>query len=172
MTTFTQLAQARFSVRKYTDRPVEKEKLEQVLEAARLAPTAKNQQPQRIYVLQSPEALDKLATLTHCAYGARTVLLFAYDENAEWKNPLQAGIHSGVEDVSIAATYVMLRATELGLSTTWCNYFPNSALEAAFGLPPSERAVLVMPIGYKAEDAVPAAAHTLSKPLGEMVAFL
>lgn len=169
---FMDLAQARFSVREYSDRPVEKEKLERILEAGRMAPTAKNQQPQKIYVLQSEDALKKLSTLTHCAYGAKTVLLFTYNQEQDWKNPLEDGVHSGVEDVSIVATYVMLQAIELGVYTTWCNYFSNSELEKAFQLPENEKSVLIMPIGYKADNAEPAPAHTASKEFDEIVCYL
>ncbi len=169
---FMDLAQARFSVREYSDRPVEKEKLERILEAGRMAPTAKNQQPQKIYVLQSENALKKLSTLTHCAYGAKTVLLFTYNQEQDWKNPLEDGVHSGVEDVSIVATYVMLQAIELGVYTTWCNYFSNSELEKTFQLPENEKSVLIMPIGYKADNAEPASAHTASKESGEIVCYL
>ena len=169
---FMDLAQARFSVREYSDRPVEKEKLERILEAGRMAPTAKNQQPQKIYVLQSEDALKKLSTLTHCAYGAKTVLLFTYNQEQDWKNPLEDGVHSGVEDVSIVATYIMLQAIELGVYTTWCNYFSNSELEKTFQLPENEKSVLIMPIGYKADNAEPAPAHTASKEFDEIVCYL
>lgn len=166
---FTELAQARYSVRKFSDKAVEPEVLHRILEAGLLAPTAKNNQPQRIYVLQSKEALDKLDSLTHCRYGAGTVLLFAYNSDEDWKNPLEEGVHSGVEDVSITATYIMLRAIELGVYTTWCNYFANSKLERTFALPENEKAVLIMPIGYPAEGVAPAPAHTASKKLEEIV---
>lgn len=169
---FTDLAKKRFAVRKYLDKPVEKEVLQQILEAGMMAPTAKNNQPQRIYVLQSEEALAKLASLTYCGYGAKTVLLFTYNQDEDWKNPLEKGIHSGVEDVSIVATYIMLRATELGVNTTWCNYFANGELEKTFQLPKNEKSVLVMPIGYKAEGVVPTAAHEQSKSLDEVTACL
>ncbi len=169
---FMDLAKARFSVRNYSDRMVEPEKLEQILEAGRMAPTAKNHQPYKIYVLQSGEALEKLNRLTHCAYGAKTVLLFTYNQDEDWKNPLEAGVHSGIEDVSIVATYIMLRAIELGIYTTWCNYFFNSELEKAFQLPEHEKSVLIMPVGYKADDAKPAPAHTESKKLSELVSYL
>ena len=169
---FIDLAQARFSVREYSDRPVEKEKLDQILEAGRMAPTAKNQQPQKIYVLQSEDVLKKLSALTHCAYGAKTVLLFTYDQEQDWKNPLEDGVHSGVEDVSIVATYIMLQAIELGIYTTWCNYFSNSELEKAFQLPENEKSVLIMPIGYKADKAASAPAHTDSKESDELVCYL
>lgn len=169
---FMDLARERFSVRNYSDRMIEKEKLDRILEAGRMAPTAKNQQPYRIYVLQSEDTLKKLSTLTHCAYGAKTVLLFTYNQEQDWKNPLEDGIRSGVEDVSIVATYIMLQAIELGIYTTWCNYFSNSELEKAFQIPENEKSVLIMPIGYKDEKAEPAPAHMTSKESGELVSYL
>lgn len=170
--TFMDLAKNRYSVRKFSDRQLEKEKLDQILDAAMAAPTAKNNQPQRIYVLQSKEALEKLDTLTHCRYGAGTVLLFTYNQDEDWKNPLEEGIHSGVEDVSIAASYVMLQATELGVYTTWCNYFANSELEKAFQIPENEKAVLIMPIGYKDDGAKPAPAHEESKKTEDVIQYI
>ena len=166
---FMELAKKRFAVRKFSDRPIEKEKLDAVLAAGNLAPTAKNLQPQRIYVLRSEEALAKLDTLTHCRYGANTVLLFAYNTEEDWKNPLEEGIHSGVEDVSIVATHVMLAAAEAGLATCWCNYFSNTKLETLFDLPANEKSVLIMPIGYADEAAKPAPTHETKKELSETV---
>lgn len=170
--TFMDLAKNRYSVRKFSDRQLEKEKLDPILEAAMAAPTAKNNQPQRIYVLQSKEALEKLDTLTHCRYGAGTVLLFTYNQDEDWKNPLEESIHSGVEDISIAASYVMLQAIELGVYTTWCNYFANSELEKAFQIPENEKAVLIMPIGYKDEESRPSSSHEQSKELEDIVSYL
>lgn len=170
--TFMDHAKNRYSVRKFSDRQLEKEKLDQILEAAMAAPTAKNNQPQRIYVLQSKEAMEKLDTLTHCRYGAGTVLLFTYNQDEDWKNPLEEGIHSGVEDVSIAASYVMLQAIELGVYTTWCNYFANSELEKIFQIPENEKAVLIMPIGYKDEEIMPSSSHEQSKELEDIVSYL
>lgn len=57
---FMELAKARYSVRKYSDKPIEKEKLDLILEAGRIAPTGHNNQPYRVYVLKSPEALEKV----------------------------------------------------------------------------------------------------------------
>lgn len=169
---FRELVGRRYSVKKFSDRPVEAEKLNEILEAGRLAPTAKNSQPQRIYVLQSAEAIKKMEELSPCVYGAKTVLLFAYNENEEFRNPLEKGIHSGVEDVSIVATHVMLRAADIGLGTCWCNFFPNSRTAQAFGLPPDEKAVLFMPVGYAAPDAAPLPPHSSRKPLSETVKYL
>ncbi len=170
--TFTELAKKRFSVRKYSDKTVEKEVLDQILDAGMLAPTAKNLQPQRIYVLQSEDSFAKLDALTHCRYGAQTVLLFAYNADEDWKNPNEDGVHSGIEDVSIVATHMMLRAAELGVDTTWCNMFANSKLEEAFELPKNEKSVLIMPVGYRAEGAVPAPMHEASKSIDEIVKYL
>ena len=170
--TFLELAKKRFSVRKFTDQPVEKEKLDKVLEAGNIAPTAKNLQPQRIYVLQSEEALKKAYALTPCCYGAKTVLLFTYDIDEEWTNPLEDMIHSGDQDVSIVATHIMLEAEEQGLSTCWVNYFPNTKAAEVFGLPENEVVVLMMPIGYAAADAAPTANHTEKKPIEKTVRYL
>lgn len=169
---FMELAKKRYSVRKFSDRTVEKEKIEQILEASNIAPTAKNQQPQRIYVLQSEETLAKLDSLTHCRYGAGTVLLFTYKADEDWQNPLEEGIHSGVEDVSIVATHVMLKATELGLGTCWCNYFANSKLEELFELSENEKSVLIMPVGYADESAKPAPGHETKKDINEIIKYL
>ena len=169
---FMELAKKRFSVRKFSDKPVEEGKLQKILEAGMIAPTAKNNQPCRIYVLQSKDALKKIDELTHCRYGAETVLLFTYDAGEEWKNPLEEGIHSGVEDVSIVATHIMLEATELGIGSCWCNYFPNSRLEQLFEIPENEKSVLIMPIGYAASDCIPAEGHTSYKESDDIVRVL
>lgn len=167
--TFMELAKRRYAVRNYSDRQVSKETLVKILEAGNVAPTAMNFQPHRIRVLQKEEDLAKLDELTHCRYGASTVLLFTYDADEDWKNPLEEGVHSGVEDVSIVATHIMLQATELGVSTIWVNYFANSELEKAFGIPENEKSVLLMPVGYAAEDSKPSTSHFEKKPLEDTV---
>ncbi len=169
---FMSLAKARYSVRKYDARPVEEEKLQYILEAGNHAPTAKNLQPQRVYVLQSETALKKVAELTPCGFGAPVVLLFTYCTDDEWKNPLEEGVRSGIEDVSIVATHVMLAAASQGLGTCWVNFFANSRVEEAFGIPKNERSVLLMPVGYPASDSEPAAMHGKCKPLSETVRYL
>ncbi|MBO7726192.1 MAG: nitroreductase family protein [Thermoguttaceae bacterium] len=169
---FIKLAKKRFSVRKYASKPVEREKLDLVIEAGRVAPTAKNLQPQRIYVVQSAEGLAKIDALTPCRFGAGIVFIFTNNTDEEWTNPLEAGVRAGVEDVSIVATHMMLEAEDLGLGTCWVNYFPNSELEKAFGLPKNERSVLLMPLGYPAADAAPSANHTSYKKVDDFVKFI
>ena len=74
---FTQLIRERYSCKKYDGRRVDPARLEAILQAGRLAPTAKNQQEQKIYVIQSDEGLAKVDSITPCRYGAATVLLVA-----------------------------------------------------------------------------------------------
>ncbi|MBP1554105.1 MAG: nitroreductase family protein, partial [Oscillospiraceae bacterium] len=82
---FLKLIEQRYSVRSYSDRPVEQEKLDKILEAGRLAPTAVNEQPQRIFVLRSPGALSKVREICRYAFNAPVVLLVCYDKNISWK---------------------------------------------------------------------------------------
>ncbi len=169
---FMELAKSRYSVRKFDDRPIDGKTLDLILEAGNYAPTGCNYQPQRIYVVQSEEKIAKLNELSKCIFGAKTVLIFTYNENEEWKNPLEKGVHSGVQDVSIVATHIMLEAWELGVGTCWVNYFANSRLEKEIGLPENERAVLLMPMGYPAEDSVPLKLHSEFKNIDETVKYI
>ena len=166
---FTELAKARYSVRSYDPRPIEEEKLNDLLSAALLAPTAKNLQPFRIYVIRSEEGLAKIRSLSGSHYNAPVVLLFTYSQKEEWRSPIEEGFHAGPEDVSIAATHVMLKAAELGIGSVWVNMFSPSATKKAFGLPEDEVPQLLMPIGYPAPDADPSPRHGASRPLSEIV---
>ena len=168
----TEALKTRYSVRKFADRPVEDEVLTRILEAGNEAPTGKNNQPQRIYVLKSPEAIEKIRSLSRCAFNAPVVLLIAYDENQQWVNPFEEGITSGQQDVSIVATHIMLAAWDLGIGTCWVNYFPNTKTAEAFGLPANEKPVLLMPLGWPAADSVPSIHHKKKKDLSETVTFL
>ena len=169
---FETLIRERYSVRKYADTPIEPEKLEKILEAGRLAPTGHNAQPQRIYVLQSEEALAKIRGLTRCAFNAPVVLMLTMDRDEQWKNDLEPGQASGIEDASIAATQMMLEAWNLGIGSCWVNWLPSTKVREAFALPENEELILIMPIGYPAEGAHPAKIHFESKPLEELVKYL
>lgn len=171
--TFAEMAEKRYSVKKFSDKPIEEDKLRRVLEVAEKAPTAKNAQSPRVYVLKSPEAMAKARGLTRCVYGAPTVLLFAYDKNEAYTYPDTEAHHdSGAEDCSIVATHVMFAAMEEGLGTCWVNWFSPSEAKKAFHLPDNEEVVLLMDIGYAAETAKPLPTHSRKKPLDEVVKAL
>ncbi len=169
---FNQVLTERYSVRDYSPRAVEPDKLERILEAGRLAPTAKNNQPQHIYVLKSEEALGKIRAITRCAFNAPVVLLVAIDTDVQWKNPLEDGITSGQQDAAIVATQMMLAAWNEGIGSCWVGYMPNSAVHDAFDLPQNEQVVLLMPIGYPAQAAGTSPNHGKRKPLCETVTEL
>lgn len=170
--TFLELAEQRYSVRKYSSRAVEQEKLDRIIRAALAAPTAVNAQPWRMYVLCTPEALAKVDQTTRCRFGAGVVLHFTRRTDEEWKNPLEPGMRAGVEDASIAAVHAMLEAQELGLGTCWVNYYAYTKLEKLFGLDENEKSVLLMPLGYPAENSVPAVQHKIRRKAEELVTYL
>ena len=128
---FAQLSQARYSLRKFSDRPVEPEKLEAVLEAGRNAPTAHNLQPQRIFVLQTPEALEKADACTAAHFHPPVMLVVAYDPKVSWKRETDGKDHGEI-DAAIAVTQMMLQAADLGLGTTYVGMFEPEKLLAAF----------------------------------------
>ncbi len=168
---FKKVIQERYSCRRYTDKPVEKEKLDAVLEAGRLAPTAKNLQEQHIYVASSPEALAKVDQITPCRYGAPVVLIVAYDKNNVFTYPGER-VDSGREDATIVATHMILAATDEGLNSLWINRIDPDEVIRVFGLPENEDVLMVMDIGYGDTNYGPSTNHENRKDLSETVAYL
>ena len=160
----------RYSAKNYKSTPVEQEKIDEILSCINTAPTAKNMQAFRVYVIQSKENLDKVRSLTPCHYNAPVILLFTYSKKEEWINQFQPDIHSGVEDASIIATYVMLKAAELNLDTCWVNYFPNDKLEKSLDIDGNEKSVLLLLLGYS--DAKPLPNHFAKKELKDLVKYI
>ena len=168
---FQTLSKARYSLRKFSPAPVEEEKLSLILEAGRKAPTAHNYQPQRIFVLQSPEALEKVDGCTASHFHPPVMIIVAYDPAVSWKREYDGKEHGEI-DAAIAATQMMLQAADLGLGTTYVGMFDPVKLHAAFpelqGLVP----IALLPLGYPAENAHPARLHEDRKPLSELVRYL
>ena len=119
---FLQLAKDRYSCRKLSDRPVEPEKIDRILEAAQAAPTATNAQPYHIWVLESPEALEKIRTCTSCHFDAKVLMLVGGDEKAAWVRQFDGRNFADV-DATIVATQLMLAVQAEGLGTTWVGWF-------------------------------------------------
>ena len=163
---FMTLAKERYSVRDYKDTPIEEEKLQKILEAGRIAPTAKNNQAYRVYVLKSEAAVAKIRELSRCAFNAPIV------KDEEWFNTKEEDYRSGQEDASIVATHMMLQAQELEIGSCWVNVFPPSEVIEAFDIPANERPVLLMPIGYPSDKSVPSERHTLYRDMEELVKVL
>nr|MDD6336716.1 nitroreductase family protein [bacterium] len=168
---YTQLINTRYSVRSFAPQPIEAEKLQQILEAGRLAPTARNLQPQRIYVLQSQQSIEKIRDITRCAFNAPVVLLVCGDLNSSWISPFTSA-HSTVMDASIVCTFMMMRAQDLGLGSTWVCLFDPNKVKEAFDLPEGIEPCCLLTLGYPAADATPGPNHALRKPLEETVTYL
>ena len=168
---FKEVIRKRYSCKKYSDRQVEREKLEAVLEAGRLAPTAKNLQEQHIYVLQSAEALAKIDAVTPCRYGAPTVLVVAFDKNNVFTYP-GGGRDSGVEDATIVAAHMILAAADEGVDSCWINFLDPEILAKELGLPENEEVLMVMDLGYAADGAGPLPNHEKRKELSETVTYM
>lgn len=168
---FLKLAKERYSCRRFLDKQIEREKLEKVLEAGRIAPTAKNTQPQRVFVIESEEGIKKVREICNYHFYAPTVLLFTYDKNVSGKSSF-TGKDYGCEDVAITVTQMMLAATSLGLGTTYVGAFdPDLAVEA-FNLDENLVPVAYLPIGYPREDDKPSRLHDTNISFDEMFKFL
>lgn len=163
---FLDLAAQRYSVRSYSSQPVEQEKIDLILKAAQLAPTAVNYQPEMIYVLKSPEAIDKISRICRCIYGAPLVFLICSDERRTWKSQTEPGYSAGEMDCSIVCTHMMLEAWEQGLGSVWVRLFDVAEIASAFGLPPYIKPICLLPVGYAAPGAKPYAPwHNVYRPI-------
>lgn len=151
---FSELAKERYSVRKFSDKNVEKEKLDLILEAGRIAPTAVNYQPQRILVIENEDSLTKLKSCTPYSFNAPLALLVCYDSTVSWKRS-HDNEDMGPIDASIVATHMMLQAQELGLGTTWVGHFIPDIMKETFELPAYLVPVVLLPLGYPSTDSVP-----------------
>lgn len=154
-TRFLRFARERYSVRSFSDKPVEKEKIDSILTAAQLAPTAVNYQPQMIYILKSEQALEKINRLCRCVYGAPLVFLICSDERRTWKSQTEPGYSAGEMDCSIVSTHMMLEAWEQGLGSVWVRLFDVKAVARVFDLPEYIKPICLLPVGYASEDSVP-----------------
>ncbi len=168
---FKDVVKDRYSCKRYSDRQIAKEKLNAILEAGRLAPTAKNLQEQHVYVVQSQEALAKIDAVTPCRYGAPTVLVVAFDKANVFTYP-GGKRDSGAEDATIAATHMILAAANEGVDSCWINFFDPDKMAGILGLPENEEVLMVMDLGFAAEGAGPLANHYSRKPLSETVSYL
>ena len=137
---FLELAKNRFSLRKFSDKKVEKEKIDYILAAMQAAPTAVNFQPQRILVLTDEKELEKVSKCTKFAFNPPLNFLVCYDKETSWTRG-NDGHDEGEIDAAIVATHMMLAAKSVGLGTTWVGSFNPKDVKEQFNLP--ENYVLV-----------------------------
>lgn len=166
---FLALAADRYSVRKFDSTVVDPAIVEKILKAGQLAPTAVNAQPQKIYVVESEEMMQKMNEVSPCIYGAPHCFVVCYDRNVAAHRG-ENGTYGEI-DATIVITHMMLEAADLGIGTCLVGYFNQQSLSAALELPENIVPVLVMPFGYAAKDCEPSPKHTDRKTLEEIVEY-
>ncbi len=149
---YSELIKNRYSCRKFEDRAVEEEKIEKMLKAADLAPSACDLQPQRILVLTDEEQLKKVDECTRFGFGAPLNFLICYDREKSWHRR-RDNVDHGIIDTAIAKTYMMLAATDMGLGTTWVCSFDEQKARELFNVPDNYVIEGFLPTGYPAEGA-------------------
>jgi len=164
------LAKARYSLRKFSPQAIEKDKLDKILEAGRISPTAVNFQPQRILVLDGEKVREKIEKSTKYAFNAPMYIIVCYDKETSWKRGYD-GYDAGAIDASIVTTHMILQAAELGLGTCWVGSFDPAILSDELEIPESYEPVAILPIGYPAEEAHPAHLHEKRLDITETVFY-
>lgn len=158
--------QGRRSIRRYSPRPVEEEKLNKVLEAARLSPSANNRQDWKFIAVRDKEIRAKLTKAADQPFvGQAPVVLVACGTNPD--SVMMCGQHRYTVDVSIATTCMMLEAYEQGLGTCWLGHFDEKMVKDILGIPEKVRVVAMTPLGYPAESP----AQRPRKRLDEIVCY-
>ncbi|HOB09986.1 MAG TPA: nitroreductase family protein [Limnochordia bacterium] len=157
---------ARRSIRKYRNQPIEPEKLEAILEAARLAPSARNAQLWKFVVVQDQKQRELLATATKYSFIADAPVIIA-GVALDPDRVMSCGVPAYAVDLAIAMTNITLAACALGLGTCWIGGFDQDIARKALGVPEAYKIVELMPLGYPAEDPPPRA----RKELAEIVCY-
>lgn len=163
-----ELLKKRYSVRAYRPDPVPQEKLDQVLEAARLAPTAANRQPFQIIVIHTAGREAELRRIYHREWftQAPLVLCVCAVPAQGWVRGSDGKNYTDV-DVAIVMDHLILAATHLGLGTCWIAAFDPVATREVLGLPDGVEPIVFTPLGYAADQPEPKE----RKPLSELVHY-
>ena len=161
------LIKKRYSVRAYKPDPVEEEKLQQVLEAARLAPTAANRQPFQLIVIRTAGREAELQRIYRREWFVQApLILCACGIPGEGWIRMDGKPYVDV-DVAIAMDHLILAATELGLGTCWIAAFDPSAAREVLGLPDGVEPIAFTPLGCAADRPAP----KKRKPLSDLVRY-
>ena len=149
------LIRGRRSIRKYSNKPVEKEKLLKVLESARLSPSAKNRQEWKFIVVEDSKTREKLTdeAIGQPFVGEAPIILVCC--GTETESIMKCGQLRYTVDLSIATAYMILTAYEQGLGTCWLGSFDENKVKEILGIPENIRVVSITPLGYPAESPTP-----------------
>ncbi len=165
MDSFTSLVEQRHSTRKYTEQPVEKEKIMQIVEACRLAPSANNSQPWKLTIVDEPELRQKVAKATtdpavrfnKFAVQAPVIAVLTLEKPklisrlGSWAKNTEYSLI----DVGVFAEHFCLKATELGLGTCMLGWFQEEKIKSLLNIPKKKRIALLITLGYQPEGYIP-----------------
>lgn len=167
---FEQLIRDRYSVRSFTQAHLPQDVIDEILAAGHVAPTGCNNQPQRVLVLNTDQAIGKLRSCTKCHFNAPTAMLVCHNRDESWKRPYDGALSSPV-DAAIVATHMMLAAHDAGVGCCWVMHFDPAAMAEAFSIPRNIEPVALLVMGYPAADAKPLAQHSSFRPMDEVVFY-
>ena len=165
---FNTVIQNRYSCRAFAARMVEQEKVDRILEAGRIAPTAVNKQPVHVWAVTNPDTLGAIKGVTRSNYGAPLLLVVGCRPADAWVRRYDN--KNGAEvDATIVATYLMLAAENEGLASLWVGSFDPSGLAGL--LPDTEcyELVAMINVGYPSDESAPSAMHGSRIPKEEFV---
>ena len=168
---FKEFAESRFSVRTFSPKPVEQEKIDALLRVVQMAPTAENKQPQKIYVITKEEDRKKLKTVTKYAFNAPMYFLVCCDKNKVWKHQTE-DYYSTEIDGTISVTHIILEAHDLGLGSVVVRSFQTEKIKEVFGIPENMVPVALLPIGYPKEGSKPSKLHFKKNDIKDFVEYL
>jgi nitroreductase len=164
---FLELAKKRYSVRAYKPDPVEDDKLQNVLEAARLAPTACNIQPFQFIVIHTKGKETELRRIYSASWFVQAPIIIAACGIPSESWGRRDGKNYCDVDVTIAMDHLILSATELGLGTCWIGAFNPDAARELLGLPSDVEPIAFTPLGYPADQP----GYKNRKSLNEIVRY-
>ena len=167
---FLELAKCRYSSRKYKNKPVEPEKLNIVLEAGRVAPSAVNYQPW-VFIVVKNENLDRVRNAYQREWftTADLYIVLCANHAQSWKRK-DGKDHADI-DVAISADHMTLAATNIGLATCWVCNFDREKLTNALELPPYIEPIVILPLGYPDDETDKDRHETKRKKIAEIVYF-
>ena len=165
---FNDILNRRYSCRAFAAQGVEQEKVDRILEAGRMAPTAVNKQPVHIWAVSHPETLEAIKGVTRSNYGAPLLLVVGCMPADAWVRRYD-GKNGAEVDAAIVATYLMLAAENEGLATLWVGSFDPALLRDILPGTEGYELVAMINVGYPAPDSKPSPMHGARKPIEELV---
>lgn len=166
---FNDVIKKRTATRKFSNKKISQEDIEKILKAGNLAPTAKNLQPQFIYVVISEEGLKKIEEITPCRYNAQCCLLVCSDKEKAFHKEDYSTFEM---DATIVATHMILEAANLNIDSTWIEAFDKNETKNVFDLDDNIEPVCIINLGYRTDDCPENPMHNQRKNINEMVKYI